>query len=221
MDGELADGHDTPRMRARRRDAVANRERIVEAAIELFVERGFAVPVTEIAEAAGVGVGTFYRSFPDRAALMDELGTRAYQLLDQLIHDIDAAGLVGLVAIRQYLLGALALGHRLVLPLHGAPAVTTPSAAQARARIDAGLGTYLQQARDAGAVVSDVNATDVILCSALLSRPLRGGPTIERALRRHIEMFIAGLGIVRHGIDDPVAQSEIEADFATPRMPPS
>ena len=56
-----------------RADAVRNRQRILDAAAELFAERGLHVSLDEVAERAGVGVGTVYRRFPDRDALIDAL----------------------------------------------------------------------------------------------------------------------------------------------------
>lgn len=52
-----------------RADAQRNRQRVIEAAIEAFASSGIAVPMDEIAEAAGVGVGTLYRHFPTKEAL--------------------------------------------------------------------------------------------------------------------------------------------------------
>ncbi|WP_018505646.1 TetR/AcrR family transcriptional regulator [Parafrankia discariae] len=54
-----------------RSDARRNRELISDTARELFTERGAAVSMEEIAGAAGLGVGTLYRHFPDRAALLE------------------------------------------------------------------------------------------------------------------------------------------------------
>lgn len=59
-----------PRPRA---DALRNRERIVAAAREMFVEFGPEVPFDEIARRAGVGNATVYRNFPDRDALAREV----------------------------------------------------------------------------------------------------------------------------------------------------
>lgn len=56
-----------------RRDAERNRQRILEAARELFAERGLGVSLDEIARHAGVGVGTVYRRFPDKEQLIDAL----------------------------------------------------------------------------------------------------------------------------------------------------
>ena len=52
-------------------DAERNRQRIVAAAKDLFAERGVDVSVEDIAAAAGVGIGTFYRRFPDRESLVE------------------------------------------------------------------------------------------------------------------------------------------------------
>jgi AcrR family transcriptional regulator len=56
-----------------RADAERNRARILEAAGQLFAERGLDVSMEQIAAAADVGVGTLYRRFADRTALIDAL----------------------------------------------------------------------------------------------------------------------------------------------------
>jgi AcrR family transcriptional regulator len=53
-----------------RADAKRNRDQIVSVARRLFVERGVDIPMEEIAREAGVGIGTLYRRFPDRGALV-------------------------------------------------------------------------------------------------------------------------------------------------------
>src|SRR5581483_6689826 len=56
-----------------RKDAERNRQRILDAARELFMERGLGVTLNDIAHHAGVGVGTVYRRFPDKDQLVDVL----------------------------------------------------------------------------------------------------------------------------------------------------
>jgi AcrR family transcriptional regulator len=56
-----------------RKDAARNRERILEAAGEVFAERGLEVTLDDIAHHAGVGVGTVYRRFSDKEQLIDAL----------------------------------------------------------------------------------------------------------------------------------------------------
>lgn len=53
-----------------RADARGNRDQIVAAALVLFRDKGIDVSMKEVADHAGVGVGTLYRRFPDRDALI-------------------------------------------------------------------------------------------------------------------------------------------------------
>jgi AcrR family transcriptional regulator len=62
-----------PAPRPLRRDAERNRRRILDAAAEVFAERGLNVSLDDIAHHAEVGVGTVYRRFPDKDALIDAL----------------------------------------------------------------------------------------------------------------------------------------------------
>ncbi|MEG8040641.1 helix-turn-helix domain-containing protein [Sphingomonas sp. LR60] len=55
--------------RTMRRDALARRGALIEAARGCFARSGYFVPLEEVADAAGVGRGTFYRNFKDRMAL--------------------------------------------------------------------------------------------------------------------------------------------------------
>ena len=61
-----------------RADAARNRARILEAAEVVFAAQGIEAPVDDIAEKAGVGVGTLYRHFPTKEKLCEAI------LLDRL-----------------------------------------------------------------------------------------------------------------------------------------
>src|SRR3954447_8430265 len=56
-----------------RKDAAINRERLLTAASELFAEHGLNVTLNDIAHHAGVGVGTAYRRFANKEAVIDAL----------------------------------------------------------------------------------------------------------------------------------------------------
>src|ERR1700755_49398 len=56
-----------------RRDAEQNRRRLLDAASEVFAEHGLEASVEEIARTAGVGMGTLYRRFPTKDALIGAL----------------------------------------------------------------------------------------------------------------------------------------------------
>src|ERR1044072_6861855 len=62
-----------PTDRPLRKDAERNRLRILDAAGELFAQRGLGVTLDDIARHAGVGVGTVYRRFADKELLIDAL----------------------------------------------------------------------------------------------------------------------------------------------------
>src|SRR6195952_5846807 len=66
-----------------RRDAAENREKVLHAASRVFAEHGLDGSVEEVARVAGVGMGTLYRRFPTKQALIDELiGDLRQQLLE-------------------------------------------------------------------------------------------------------------------------------------------
>src|SRR5690348_6981256 len=68
-----------------RKDAELNRRKILDAAGELFAERGLRVTLNDVAHHAGVGVGTVYRRFPDKAQLIDELFEERLEEIHALI----------------------------------------------------------------------------------------------------------------------------------------
>jgi AcrR family transcriptional regulator len=85
-----------------RKDAERNRQRILDAAAELFAQRGLGVTLNEIARHAGVGVGTVYRRFPDKADLIEGLFEqrveKIVELADAALADPDAwRGLTGFI----------------------------------------------------------------------------------------------------------------------------
>src|SRR3954454_13168984 len=85
--------------RALRRDAALNRERLLAAARELFAEQGLNVTLNDIAHHAGVGVGTAYRRFANKEAVIDALFEEELQkvagVANEALTDPDAwSGLV-------------------------------------------------------------------------------------------------------------------------------
>ena len=59
------------RHRAQRADARANHDKLVAAARALFSDKGTSAPLEEVADRAGLGIGTLYRHFPTRQALLE------------------------------------------------------------------------------------------------------------------------------------------------------
>jgi AcrR family transcriptional regulator len=180
--------------KAVRRDAIENREKILRTATELMARRGHNVPLTEIADSAGVGVGTFYRGFPDRDALLDELQRRGYALLLRALARIEAEGLTGADAIEAYLAQCLDIADQLVaLPLRGLRQLPDDAAVGTKNLVLQGIEGFLSQGRADGSVHADVTAQDVAVCGTVIATPLPRGPDWPTAARRHIGVFVRGI----------------------------
>ena len=70
MDDDPGEIGGAPRPRAARADAQRNTEALLRAALQVFLTSGVDAPAREVARAAGLGVGTLYRHFPQRADLV-------------------------------------------------------------------------------------------------------------------------------------------------------
>lgn len=83
-----------PAERTERADAASNRRRILAAATQLFEQRGpDCVSMQDVAKAAGVGMGTMYRRFGDRAGLTFALlGERHRELQEQVLRGAPPLG---------------------------------------------------------------------------------------------------------------------------------
>src|SRR5712671_344928 len=73
--------------RPMRADARRNRARILQAARELFASDRPDVQIDDVARRAGVGVGTVYRHFPDKEALMGELVRERFTLFNERLRE--------------------------------------------------------------------------------------------------------------------------------------
>src|SRR6476469_5774575 len=76
-----------PTERPLRKDAERNRLRILDAAGELFAQRGLGVTLDDIARHAGVGVGTVYRRYPNKEVLIDALFEQRIQAICAIAAD--------------------------------------------------------------------------------------------------------------------------------------
>jgi AcrR family transcriptional regulator len=79
--------------RPQRADARANRDRILDIAEEVFGQGGESASTEEVARLAGVGIGTVFRHFPTKAALLEAVLVRRFDLLrekaEALLDDTD------------------------------------------------------------------------------------------------------------------------------------
>src|SRR5262249_44780369 len=76
--------------RPMRADARRNYDKLVEAARALFAEEGTSAPLEAIAERAGVGIGTLYRHFPTRQALLEGVFLEEVQAMARSAEELSA-----------------------------------------------------------------------------------------------------------------------------------
>lgn len=182
-----------PRLRA---DAMRNRERIIAAAHEAFVEEGTDVPLDEIARRAGVGNATLYRHFPDRSSLLhevllymqDRITERASCLLRADTDPFDALA-QAMLACAEERIGALCV----TLGLGAHPA--DPRLAASRERMIEVTQRLIDRAHESGQLREDVGAGDLLIGVSSLTRPLPGTarPCTGEAVLRYLQIFLDGL----------------------------
>lgn len=185
-------GRETSASRPVRADAQRNNDALLEAALAVFATSGVDAPVREIAAKAGVGVGTVYRHFPQRADLIAAV----------FRHEIDAcADTAAILAAEHPPVEALALWmqryadfiatkHGLAAALHsGDPAYNTlPDYFDTRMR--PALGGLLDTAVNAGKVRDDITPDDLL--NVVRSLCMSGHDNRDYT-RRMIALLVDGL----------------------------
>ena len=205
--------------RVLRRDAAQNRERLMHAAWEVFAELGPEAGVDDIARRAGVGMGTLYRRFPTKEALVLALHEG---LLDEMLahtretvaDDPEGCGLEEFL----WYIGAVMSSH------HGCLSrlwrSSQPGSDGRRRELWELVGQLLKQAAAAGEVREDLTLTDVYLCvlslRGLIEDTAAQAPDVWR---RHLSVTLAGFAPVARPLDHrPADDSLVETGVpATPR----
>ena len=149
--------------RPKRADARRNYEKVLAAAREAFAEGGESTALEEIARRAGVGIGTLYRHFPTRQALVEALYLDEVEEVCRSAAELDLADpwealnrwferFIGYIATKR------ALTHELLNYLD----YDAPLFRDCRAQLFAAGEPLLERAQEAGVVRSDVNIAQVI-----------------------------------------------------------
>ena len=185
-----------------RRDAQRNRAALLASARELFAERGLDVTLDEVARHAGVGVGTAYRNFAGKTALVDDLLVERVQALVDLAlacAEVDDPW----EGLRGYVEQAMALqvadrGLKQLLYAHADAHVRVDAV---RAQLGPAVGALVQRAHDAGVLRPDVDVSDVPVINVMLGAVVDLTRDVDpHAYRRYLELVLAGL---RAGAEPP------------------
>jgi AcrR family transcriptional regulator len=152
-----------------RRDAERNRARILEAARELFAERGLAATMDDIAERAGLGVGTVYRRFSSRDALVEALFEEKMLAIVELADDALACEepWEGLTTFLERLVSLQALDRGLKEVVLGSNE-GRERVSRIRERMRPRGEEMIRRAQAAGALRSDFSAADLPILQMML-----------------------------------------------------
>lgn len=176
-----------------RRDALANQERVLAAAVTAMLREGRQVPMATIAAEAGVGVGTLYRRYPNREALLDALTHRSFELLLKVAQAAEARHDTPLACLSWWWDRVIDERDQLVLPLGGGPPVVIPETLAVRSQLHQCLHRIVERGQRDGSIRADIGLSDVILFGAMLVTPLPGAQDWSRAARRQKEIYLDGL----------------------------
>jgi AcrR family transcriptional regulator len=177
------------RSRRQRADAKRNFTALVDAAKFVFAGSGVDAPAKEIADLAGVGVGTFYRHFPRRSDLIVAV------LQHEIDECIDAAEVLGttltpwdaLIGWIERFTDFVGTKRGLASALHSGD----PTYDDLLDRFEPALQTLLARAVNGRYARGDVTARETLLTVALICQPVRGTkPTFYERMTR---VFMEGL----------------------------
>lgn len=184
----------TPRPeRKPRKDAAENTERLIAAATRAGLAEGKFVPLEQIAAEAGVGIGTLYRRYPNREALLEAMAVRAYRLILTEAEDALVSGESGHDSISRFLHQTFSRRDELVLPLHGAPMTEGSESAELRARMQQTMDAILERGHRDGSVRPDVSAGTVVRFGAMLAQPMSNVSGWSEAAAEQRAVFLRGI----------------------------
>lgn len=177
-----------------RRDAQERRSALIDAAAMCFAERGYGVPLEEIAEKAGVGRGTLYRNFTDRAALALAIFARE---IDSLEANIDPD--LPFEAMLAQLTRSGIHASKLLARIGGELSANAPNLApfhDLRDRFTAVLAPMVAAAHARGELRSDIGAAEVATALRMIGGLLQPSLTpaeVEAQIALALKLLFAGL----------------------------
>ncbi|NUW40251.1 TetR/AcrR family transcriptional regulator [Nonomuraea rhodomycinica] len=181
-----------PSRRKPRTDAERNRARVLEAARALFAEHGQDVQMAEVARVAEVGIGTLYRHFPTRQALIEAAAeSRSAELLDharaRCLGEADPARALALFV--EHVGEVLAADRGMSQVIEGVVGTTEPQGRTGEALRDVAR-ELVERGKAVGAFRADAATSDVNMIVCGLASVIRNG---AGDWRRFAEIALDGL----------------------------
>ena len=175
-----------------RSDARRNRERILSGARAVFAEYGSEAQMDDVARRAGVGVGTVYRHYPTKEALLVELVREKFKHFAVEAQDAlerDGEPFEVLTDLMRANAEALERGAGIQQVLAGAGEQIWTHAAAEQTELLGLTSQLIDRARRAGTIRADATATDIGMLMCGVSATM-GHPTSGFDWRRHLDLLI-------------------------------
>ncbi|HEX7816570.1 TetR/AcrR family transcriptional regulator [Dyella sp.] len=177
-----------------RADAARNRERLIEAARDSFAAGNDSESLENIARAAGVGIGTLYRNFPTREALVEAVYRSELDAVTAMADTLIARH-EGFEALRLWMARYtrfVATKRGMLDALRSAWASGSIPASETRARITEAICKILHKGTSDGSIRSDIAAEDVTV--SMLAMVLATRTSEDKGqLQRLLDLLLEGL----------------------------
>ena len=179
-----------------RADAQRNRKLILDAAKQAFAEHGLGVRLDEIAAIAGVGVGTVYRRFEDKdalvAALFEEQIAAIVELADEALEKREDG--TGLRWFLEHSTDAMAVDRGLQQILTGPHESAERLSEIVRTAIEPRANELLRRAHAAGRLRADIVTGDLPVLQILFSTIIDATAPVRPDLRhRYVQLLLDAL----------------------------
>ncbi|HTZ27299.1 MAG TPA: helix-turn-helix domain-containing protein [Streptosporangiaceae bacterium] len=178
-----------------RADARRNREKIMASAAELFASRGREAQMEEIAARCGLGMGTLYRHFPSKQALLTAMVRERFRGMADLARAAEQIADPGEsfeVLLSSYLEAAEG-DASFQLALMGSGDVEWQGISEEKAEFRDAVSRVIERAVATGAVRGDLTYADFILLSRGVMSTMYFKPAGNSGWRRHLELTLAGV----------------------------
>ncbi|MCB0829342.1 MAG: TetR/AcrR family transcriptional regulator [Solirubrobacterales bacterium] len=177
-----------------RADARRNREKVLVAARELFARDGEGVQIEEIANHAGVGIGTVYRHFPTKGALLTEMVRTRFQRFTEIALAAEEIEDPYEAVATLFTESAIAVegDAGFQLAMMGVEDLEWEGIEQEKAAFAAPASRIIERAVKAGAVRPDMSVDDIPMLMCGITSTMYFGPG-GGEWRRHLDLILSGL----------------------------
>jgi AcrR family transcriptional regulator len=188
----------SPNGTAMRKNARANRERILSAAEAVFGASGELGSTEDVADRAGVGIATVFRHFPTKDALIEATLVRQFDRLNEQASLLAGEPDPGRV-VRELIVTLIETSSTklTLISLVGESGQLSPAVQEATSQVQATISGVLTRAKNEGIIAEDVTVDEFFVLVRGLAQAAATMPAAPVTLDRAIEIICRGLAPAR------------------------